>query len=81
MSRRLLVIRGAGFSRSRLVSRRVKPSNRVAALDSLDGQVRLVRVPLTGRRAATRVLVGLDGPPFGEPPSQSVPFHGARSVA
>jgi hypothetical protein len=32
MSRRLLVIRGAGFSRSRLVSRRVKPGNRVAGL-------------------------------------------------
>jgi hypothetical protein len=32
MSRRLLVIRGARFSRSSLVSRRVKPGNRMAGL-------------------------------------------------
>jgi len=34
MSRRLLVIRGAGLSRSRLVSRRVKPGNRMAGTDT-----------------------------------------------
>jgi GT2 family glycosyltransferase len=36
----------------------------------------------TGRRAAARaglrVLVGLDGPPFGEPPRQALPSHRAR---
>jgi len=31
-------------------------------------------------RASLRVLLGVDGPPFGEPPRQAVPPHGARSV-
>ena len=31
-------------------------------------------------RAALRVLVGLDGPPFGEPPRQAVPSRGAREL-
>ena len=31
-------------------------------------------------RAALRVLVGLDGPPFGEPPRQAVPTRGARTL-
>jgi GT2 family glycosyltransferase len=38
----------------------------------------------TGRRAASRaalrVLVGLDGPPFGEPPRQAVPSRGTRKL-
>jgi hypothetical protein len=31
-------------------------------------------------RAALRVLVGLDGPPFGEPPGQAVPPRRLRTV-
>ena len=38
----------------------------------------------TGRRAAARaalrVLVGLDGPPFGAPPRQAVPSRDGRSL-
>lgn len=30
-------------------------------------------------RAALRVLIGVDGPPFGEPPRQAVPAHAAGS--
>jgi hypothetical protein len=31
-------------------------------------------------RAAHRGLVGLDGPPFGEPPRQAVPARGVRTL-
>ena len=59
MSRRLPVVRDAGFSRSRLVSRRVKPGNRMAGPDTRSARCRdadtgtdLLWAPMGGRRGS-----------------------------
>jgi hypothetical protein len=83
----------AAFARMQYAHKHFSPAHRVAFVGALGlgYAVRLVAGgadpddPSTSRRvaarAALRVIVGLDDPPFGEPPHQSVAPRGEPGAA